>query len=59
MSKISIGNVNEEVWVRFKTHVMQKRKKLRSVIGEELTKALELYLKNEEVANRGAKKDEK
>jgi hypothetical protein len=42
-----VENVNEEVWVLFKTRVMQKHKKIRSVIGIELTKALELYLEKE------------
>lgn len=47
MAKISVDNVNEEVWVMFKTHVMQKRKKIKGVIGLELTDALRLYLEKE------------
>ena len=47
MAKISVEKVDEGVWVDFKTHVMKKRKKIKGVIGEELTKALRMYLETE------------
>jgi len=57
MTKISVANVEEDVWVRFKTHVMEKRRKIKSVLGEELTEAIQGYLERENERKKTQKKE--
>jgi len=45
MVKIGVDNVDDKVWLEFKSYVLRKHKILRGKLGKELTKALETFLR--------------
>lgn len=44
----SVWNVDDETWNRFQDYVFHKHRKLRGVLGMELTEALKIYLSKAE-----------